>query len=296
MTAQTISKPLSQSITPLMALADAALNDGEESAASSSSSLSTCSLSEEKQDSAETKLMTTPPMDKLSFAQQLMTLLDDESSPYLKWMPDGKSFTIKNPKKFTSDQMPKLFHIRNMSSFVRKLTRWGFTRHHEKETMNSDIFKHACFQKGEWDRCAQIKCATRQPVSLTTIRKDFQRTPTASRPVSIPPSAPRPVSPVMSKPTTTAPAQSQQSPQNFQEWKPLSAMQHHPAIAMPRRSAFCAVTPMVAELDLMKKLHPTTRANLLTLQLLREASQTQQQLTDQALLRIRWHLFQQMAS
>eukprot|EP00526_Cylindrotheca_closterium_P014565 CAMPEP_0113636048 /NCGR_PEP_ID=MMETSP0017_2-20120614/18810_1 /TAXON_ID=2856 /ORGANISM="Cylindrotheca closterium" /LENGTH=285 /DNA_ID=CAMNT_0000546893 /DNA_START=10 /DNA_END=867 /DNA_ORIENTATION=+ /assembly_acc=CAM_ASM_000147 len=284
--------PISQSITPLMALADAALNDGESSS----------SISHQKRESAEKKLVSPlPPMEKLTFAQQLMTLLDDESSPYLKWMPDGKSFTIKNPKKFTSDQMPKLFNIRNMSSFVRKLTRWGFTRHHEKETMNSDIFKHARFEKGEWERCAEIKCATRQPVS-STIRKDFGKmTPmtTTTSPISVPPPAPRPVSPIVSKTTTTTTTTSrtrtQQFPQTDQHWKPLSVIQQqqqHPAAAnaMPRRSAYAAAM----ERDFMK-LDQTTRANLMTLQLLQEASQTQQ-LTDQALLRIGWHVFQQMSS
>ena len=97
---------------------------------------------------------------KLSFAEQLMSILDDEAnySHVLQWMPDGKSFTIINPKKFTQVEMPRLFNIRNMSSFVRKLTRWGFSRVHERETMNSDIFKHPQFQKGERELCSEIRC------------------------------------------------------------------------------------------------------------------------------------------
>ncbi|KAL3934251.1 MAG: hypothetical protein SGBAC_009985 [Bacillariaceae sp.] len=267
MTVQTMQ--ISQSLTPLMALADAALSDGE--------SQSSSSLSQVERELAERQLITTLPMEKLTFAQQLMTLLDDEASPYLKWMPDGKSFTIKNPKKFTSDQMPKLFNIRNMSSFVRKLTRWGFARHHEKETMNSDIFKHASFEKGAWERCSEIKCATRQPVS-STLRKAVRKM-TPIMPIPVAQSAPRPVSPVMSK-TTTSAANPQQSPQSVQHWTPRSVMPH-PTSVMPGRSTYAALTSMTMAPDLMK-LAPTMRVNLLALQLLQEASQTQ--LNDQAFL------------
>ena len=103
---------------------------------------------------------------KLSFAEQLRAILDDETmSDILTWMPDGKAFTIVDPKRFTKDIMPKLFNIRNMSSFVRKLTRWGFSRLHEKETMNSDIFKHPKFQHGKRELCLEIKCTGRSSSS-----------------------------------------------------------------------------------------------------------------------------------
>jgi hypothetical protein len=99
---------------------------------------------------------------KLSFTEQLMAILDDEEfSDVVTWMPDGKAFTIRDPKRFTKELMPKYFSIRNMSSFVRKLTRWGFARVHEKQTMNSDIFKHPEFQKGQQGKCREIKCVGR---------------------------------------------------------------------------------------------------------------------------------------
>ena len=86
--------------------------------------------------------------DKQTFSSQLVALLDDDDFEFLTWMPDGTAFTIVKPKVFTKEYMPKYFNIRNMSSFVRKLTRWGFTRVHEATTMNSDIFKHPHFQRG----------------------------------------------------------------------------------------------------------------------------------------------------
>lgn len=99
---------------------------------------------------------------KQTFAELLMSILDDPAhQEVLCWMPDGKAFTIRNHKKFTMDLMPKLFNIRNMSSFVRKLGRWGFCRQHEKETRNSDIFKHKNFQRGDWELCKTVKCVGR---------------------------------------------------------------------------------------------------------------------------------------
>ena len=103
------------------------------------------------------------PSKKITFAEQLMDILDNpENNDVISWMPEGDSFTIVDHKKFTLNKMPKLFNIRNMSSFVRKLGRWGFNRVHEKETRNSDIFKHPHFVRGNRDLCKKkVKCIGR---------------------------------------------------------------------------------------------------------------------------------------
>jgi HSF-type DNA-binding len=99
---------------------------------------------------------------KLTFAEYLMQCLNDESNhDVLQWMPCGTQFTITNHRKFTMERMPSLFKIRNMSSFVRKLTRWGFNRVHEKETGNSDIFKHPLFHRDKPELCKKIRCVNR---------------------------------------------------------------------------------------------------------------------------------------
>lgn len=153
----------SDSETPLMALVDVASTIYDSSEESSKHSVT------DSEDSSKFPKIqrVTPPnsMGKLSFAELLMTALDDESHPFLTWMPDGKSFTIRNTKAFTTELMPKLFNIRNMSSFVRKLSRWGFQRYHEKETMNSDLFRHKDFQRGNWKACSEMKCNGRHPVT-----------------------------------------------------------------------------------------------------------------------------------
>ena len=59
-------------------------------------------------------------------------------------------------------KMAKLFNIRNLSSFVRKLVRWGFTRVVLRDMRHSDIFHHPHFVKG--DRLSvklRVKCIGR---------------------------------------------------------------------------------------------------------------------------------------
>jgi hypothetical protein len=136
---------------------------------------------------------------KHSFAEHLMAVLDDESnSDILTWMPDGNAFTIINPKKFTLVDMPKLFNIRNMSSFVRKLGRWGFHRVHEKETRNSDIFKHEYFQRGNFELCAKIKCVGRKesppsPKLVPTVKASQSKyKPSVAKSLAAPVSPPTP--------------------------------------------------------------------------------------------------------
>ena len=103
---------------------------------------------------------------KTTFAEYLMEVLNTEANhDVLQWMPCGTQFTITNHRKFTMDRMPELFKIRNMSSFVRKLTRWGFARVHEKESGNSDIFKHPNFQREKPELCKKIRCVNRATAS-----------------------------------------------------------------------------------------------------------------------------------
>ena len=93
-----------------------------------------------------------------SFPETLMNFIDDVSnSDVIAWMPKGDAFTIVNYKRFAKGKMLKDFNIRNLSSFVRKLYRYGFQRKYEKGTTNSDIFKHVLFRRGERKLCSKIK-------------------------------------------------------------------------------------------------------------------------------------------
>jgi HSF-type DNA-binding len=119
--------------------------------------------------------------EKMTFAEYLMACLTDESNhDVLQWMPCGTQFTITNHRKFTMERMPTLFKIRNMSSFVRKLTRWGFSRVHEKETGNSDIFKHDLFLRDTPELCKKIRCVNRAAAAAAAAVKPLPNMPSHS--------------------------------------------------------------------------------------------------------------------
>jgi hypothetical protein len=99
---------------------------------------------------------------KQSFAESLMDmLLDEQYSGIVTFLPDGKQFGIIHAKNFCEQVMPTVFGIRTFSSFVRKLSRWGFERVMEKKTHDVDVFRHDFFTKGNWSACAKIKCVGR---------------------------------------------------------------------------------------------------------------------------------------
>lgn len=133
--------------------------------------------------------------DKMTFTEQLKVLLDDDNFEHLTWMPEGNAFTIINPKLFMKNHMPKYFNIRNMSSFVRKLSRCGFTRVHEKATMNSDIFRHPDFQRGTLHQsCHSPQLSVKGAMDgslnpkVNNSKQAFRPVPAVSTPLLLPPS------------------------------------------------------------------------------------------------------------
>lgn len=66
------------------------------------------------------------------FLTQLMSMMvfaekHKQNKDYcIGWLPDGKSFVIRNPDVFTRRVLPKFFKATKFSSFTRKLYRWGF--------------------------------------------------------------------------------------------------------------------------------------------------------------------------
>lgn len=50
----------------------------------------------------------------------------DDENYCAAWLPDGKSFVVRNPDEFTRKVVPQYFKATKFSSFTRKLYRWGF--------------------------------------------------------------------------------------------------------------------------------------------------------------------------
>lgn len=101
---------------------------------------------------------------KLIFPELLMNILnDDTNADVLSWLPCGRLFTVIDYRKFAGERMEQIFNIRHMSSFVRKLSRWGFTR--EIIGGNLDIFRHENFQRDRPELCQFMRNVVRPQVS-----------------------------------------------------------------------------------------------------------------------------------
>jgi HSF-type DNA-binding len=61
----------------------------------------------------------------MSLMKQVDQHKDDETY-CAAWLPEGKSFVIRNPDEFARQVVPKFFKATKFSSFTRKLYRWGF--------------------------------------------------------------------------------------------------------------------------------------------------------------------------
>jgi HSF-type DNA-binding len=51
---------------------------------------------------------------------------EDDKKFCCAWLPEGKSFVIRNPDEFSRNIVPMFFKPTKFSSFTRKLYRWGF--------------------------------------------------------------------------------------------------------------------------------------------------------------------------
>jgi len=82
----------------------------------------------------------------------------EDAQDVVVWLPEGKSFTIIKPDAFVNDILPKYFKQAQLSSFVRRLHRWGF-RQLKKETGES-TYEHDLFLRDDPDLCLQMCCTS----------------------------------------------------------------------------------------------------------------------------------------
>jgi len=77
------------------------------------------------------------------------------------WLPDGKSFIIRDMDTFTKEVVPKYFKATKFSSFTRKLYRWGF-RQINRGIGHDDpvIFGNEYFQKDHPELMTKMKSTT----------------------------------------------------------------------------------------------------------------------------------------
>jgi hypothetical protein len=95
-------------------------------------------------------------MKKESFPQRLINMLsNEEHSDVIAWLPHGKAFRIHKQKRFINEVFPNYFKKSMFSSFVRKLSRWGFNRVSRGPEVGS--YYHPLFLRDNKALCYQIK-------------------------------------------------------------------------------------------------------------------------------------------
>ena len=95
-------------------------------------------------------------MNLMKFAQP-----EDPETFCVAWLPDGKSFVIRNPDEFTRKVLPKFFKATKFSSFTRKLYRWGFRQVNRGIGPDDPIiFGNEYFQRDKLDLMTKMRSIT----------------------------------------------------------------------------------------------------------------------------------------
>mmetsp|Transcript_26596 Transcript_26596/g.49660 ORF Transcript_26596/g.49660 Transcript_26596/m.49660 type:complete len:370 (-) Transcript_26596:813-1922(-) len=72
----------------------------------------------------------------------------------VSWSPDGRTFRIKDKKRFAGNVMPKFFSNSSFKTFKRNLSQWGF--HTIKEGIYKGECSHGLFVRGNENLCRLI--------------------------------------------------------------------------------------------------------------------------------------------
>lgn len=97
------------------------------------------------------------------FPLKLHRLLEDvehkAKAEILAWDPDGRSFTIFQPKAFAESIMGQYFRQTKYKSFQRQMNLYGFVR--EVRGKIRGVYSHPQFMRNDRDLCLQIKRSNR---------------------------------------------------------------------------------------------------------------------------------------
>ncbi|CAJ1959829.1 unnamed protein product [Cylindrotheca closterium] len=102
----------------------------------------------------------------LTFPEKLMALMKeaDKHDPKtfcIAWLPDGKTFIIRDPEEFTRKVLSHFFKATKFSSFTRKLYRWGFRQVNRGIGPDDPIiFGNEAFQRDREELMANMRSVT----------------------------------------------------------------------------------------------------------------------------------------
>lgn len=115
---------------------------------------------------------------------QLMALMryadeqgKDNKDFCVAWLPEGKSFVIRNPDEFARQIVPQYFKATKFSSFTRKLYRWGFRQINRGIGPDDPII----FGNEYFDRNNEALMSQMRSVTAAGTRKTEQRLPYGKR-------------------------------------------------------------------------------------------------------------------
>ena len=116
----------------------------------------------------------------------LMNLLMDERNHEIMFFsPDGSSFKILSPHRFSAEMMSHSFYCVNFPTFLKKMEMWGF------ETVQSGgdgnnalrldfVFRHPLFRRGDWKSCRRIRRIASSGSTMTSVARSITKTGTPS--------------------------------------------------------------------------------------------------------------------
>ena len=85
----------------------------------------------------------------------------DSKNFCIAWLPDGKTFIIRDPEEFTRKVLCKFFKATKFSSFTRKLYRWGFRQVNRGIGPDDPIiFGNEYFQRDKGELMANMRSVT----------------------------------------------------------------------------------------------------------------------------------------
>ena len=88
------------------------------------------------------------------FIQKLYKMVDDPATAAIvDWTANGTAFQILQMEPFVQEQLPLYFKHANLSSLVRQLNTYGFS----KVDNVGWVFAHPDFRRGELERLADIQ-------------------------------------------------------------------------------------------------------------------------------------------
>lgn len=98
-------------------------------------------------------------------------LENNDYKDVVSWTEDGTAFRIDHPELFTQCVLPKFFRkTAKLSSFKRRLLRWGFTRIDSGE--NRGAYINPLFRRGGGKFLGRLSCRVQQPSKVKRLPND----------------------------------------------------------------------------------------------------------------------------